>query len=146
MKVIYIKNVKGVAKINDIKEVADGFAFNKLIPQGLAIRATDDAIARVREGQQLSAEAEQKKDRELQQLLAKLAATKSITITNHPHAKGRLYNAVTAQEISHAIQTQHNIFVSKELLRQYVPIHETGEFKITIGTTKQSVTYLVKIM
>ncbi len=145
MKVIYIKNVKGVAKINDIKEVADGFALNKLIPQGLAVRATDEAIARVREGQQLSAEAAQKKDKELSELLARLASTKSVTIADHPHAKGRLYSAVTAQEIAHAIQTQHNVFIPKELMQDYEPIREAGEFTITIGNRNRSISYTVII-
>lgn len=145
MKVIFIKNVKGVAKKDDIKEVSDGYAQNFLIPNGHAIRATDEAIARVQEGKQLSAESQMKKDNELRDLLARVRETKSVVISDHPHAKGRLYNAVTAQEISHAIQAQHNIFVSKDLLLDYEPKREVGEHEVVIGDKKQSVKYFIKI-
>jgi large subunit ribosomal protein L9 len=141
MKVIFIKNVKGTAKKDDIKEVSDGYALNKLIPEGVAIRATDEAIANIKKGQQLSAESEMKKELELRKLLADLKKTESITITGRPHAKNRLYNAVTAQEISHAIQSQHQIFISKDLVLDYQPIHEVGEHDLTIGTKKQSISY-----
>ncbi len=114
---------------------------NKLIPQGIAIRATDEAIANIKKGQQLSAESEMKKDAELKKLLADLKKTESITITGRPHAKNRLYNAVTAQEISHAIQSQHQIFIPKDMLVDYEPVHEIGQHSITIGTKKQSINY-----
>lgn len=145
MKVIYIKNVKGVAKKDDIKEVSDGYALNKLIPQGLAIRATDAAIAQVQTGKQLSAESQMKHDAEMAALLAKIKSTKSITISDHPHAKGRLYSSITAQEICHAIKNQHNIFITKDLLINYEPKREVGEFEIAIGDKKQTISYLLKI-
>lgn len=145
MKVIYLKNVKGEAKKDDIREVSDGFALNKLIPQGLAVRATDAAIAQIQAGKQLSAESEAKKDAEMAALLSKLKSTKSITISDHQHAKGRLYNAVTAQEISHAIKNQHNIFIPRELLLDYESKREVGEFEVTIGDKKQSISYTLKI-
>lgn len=145
MKVIYIKNVKGVAKKDDIREVSDGFALNKLIPQGLAVRATDAAIAAISAGKQLSAESEAKKDAELAGLLAQIKNTKSVTISDHQHAKGRLYNAVTAQEICHAIKNQHNIFISRDLILDYEPKREVGEFGVQIGDKKQSISYAVKI-
>ena len=40
MKVVLRSNVDGVGKTGDVVEVANGFAQNFLMPQGLAIRAT----------------------------------------------------------------------------------------------------------
>lgn len=145
MKVIFIKNVKGTAKKDDVKEVSDGYALNKLIPEGVAIRATDEAIASIKKGQLLSAESEMKREGELKKLLADLAKTGSVTISGRPHSKNRLYNAITAQEISHAIQAQHSLFISKELFLGYEPIHEVGESDVSIGTKQHSIRYKIKI-
>ena len=47
MKVIFLKDVKGQGKKNEIKEVKDGFAQNFLIKKGLAVKATENAINKV---------------------------------------------------------------------------------------------------
>ncbi len=147
MKVIFIKNVKNIGKINDVKEVSDGYAQNFLIPSGSVIRATDDAITKIKEGQKLSTEAEMKKEDTLKQLLATLKKTTSVTLTGHTHdGKGHLYQAVTAQEICHAIKASHNIFITQDMILEYKkPIKEAGEHTVTIGTKKHSITYNVTI-
>ncbi len=148
MKVIFIKNVKGIGKINDVKEVSDGYAQNFLIPSGSVIRATDDAIAKIKEGQKVSSEQEMKKEGELKQLLASITKTGSATLGGHAHdGKGHLYQAVTTQEICHAIKAVHDIFITKEMILDYTkPIKTVGEHTITIGTKKQSITYHIVIV
>lgn len=147
MKVIFIKNVKGIGKINDVKEVSDGYAQNFLIPSGSVIRATDDAITKIKEGRKLSTEAEMKKEGELKQLLATIKNTGSVTLTGHAHdSKGHLYQAVTAQEICHAIKAVHDIFITKEMVLDYTkPIKTVGEHTVTIGSKKQTISYSVII-
>ena len=44
MKVVFLKEVEGSGRIGDIKNVADGYARNYLLPKGLAAPATADAI------------------------------------------------------------------------------------------------------
>ena len=147
MKVIFIKNVKNIGKINDIKEVSDGYAQNFLIPSGSVIRATDEAIAKIKEGQKLSTEAEMKKEDELKQLLAKLSKTQSVTLTGHAHdGKGHLYQAITAQEMCHAIKGAHDIFITKDFIIDYTkPFKTIGEHEVAIGTKKHSITYKIII-
>ena len=43
MRVIFLENVANVAKAGDIKEVADGYGRNFLIPKNLAILASSSA-------------------------------------------------------------------------------------------------------
>ncbi len=47
MKVIFLTDVKGQGKKNEIKEVSNGYAQNFLIKKGLAIKATDSNIGKV---------------------------------------------------------------------------------------------------
>lgn len=147
MKVIFIKNVKNIGKVNDIKDVADGYALNFLIPSGSVIRATDEAIAKIKEGQKLATEAEMQKERELKNLLATLAKTNSVTLIDHAHdTKGHLYQAITAQEICHAIKNSHDIFITQDMILDYKkPIKAVGEHMITIGTKKHSISYKIII-
>lgn len=147
MKVIFIKNVKNIGKINDIKEVSDGYAQNFLIPSGSVIRATDDAIAKIKEGEKLSTEAEMKKEVDLKNLLKTLAQTNSVALTGHAHdGKGHLYQAVTAQEICHAVKEKHDIFITKDMILDYTkPLKAVGEHAVTIGTKKHNIVYKVLI-
>ena len=47
MKVIFLKDVKGQGKKNEVKEVKDGFAQNFLIKKGLAVKATQNEINKI---------------------------------------------------------------------------------------------------
>lgn len=145
MKVVFRKNVKGIGKIDEIKEVADGYALNFLIPSGSAVRATDDVIASIASKKADQQQYEAVKDAQLKELLHHLSQSGGVTISNHPHSKNSLYQAITVQEIVHAINEQHRIFVPKDLVMDYKPIKETGEHNITIGTKKQSLSYTIKI-
>lgn len=147
MKVIFIKNVKNIGKINDIKEVSDGYAQNFLIPSGSVIRATDDAIAKIKEGERLSTEVEMKKEADLKNLLKTLSQTNLVTLTGHAHdGKGHLYQSVTAQEICHAVKEKHGVFITKDMILDYTkPIKIAGEHTITIGTKKNNIAYKVLI-
>ncbi len=147
MKVVFKKNVKGVGKINEIKEVADGYALNFLIPSGSAVRATSDVVTATVQKKEMIAAQEAAADQEMKDLVASIKKTSSVIISGHPHdTKGNLYNAITAQEIVRAIHEQHQIFVSKDLVMDYKkPIKQVGEHIVTIGAKKYSVVYTIVV-
>lgn len=143
MKVLFIKNLKGKGIIGEIKDVPDGYAINLLIPQGYAVRADEQVIEQLNTKQQKEAEMREVEHAKIKATLDSLRATKSIKISNHPHSRGHLYNAVTAQEICITIKEQHNIFISKEMILNYKPIKEYGESEVKIGNKDQSIIYKV---
>ena len=139
--------MKGVGKMHEVKEVSDGYAQNFLIPSGSAIRATGEIIQKIEISKQAASETEAQKEAGLKKLLAELDKTRFVTLSGHAHAKGHLYKAITAQEICHAIKEQHDIFISKELVMDYdKPIKEVGDTMIRIGTKKNAINYLVKVV
>lgn len=142
MKVLFTKNLRGKGKVGDIKEVPDGYAVNFLIAQGYAVRADGQVVEKFTKEKEKLSEMEIARDRELAETLKKLASTQSIKISGHPHSRGHLYSAVTAQEICNAIKAQHNIFITKDMIMHYdKPIKEIGGFEITIGNKKRSIPY-----
>lgn len=147
MKVIFKKNVKGIGKIDEVKEVADGYAQNFLIPSGSAVRATDDLISLIKTKKESESLNEVQKNEELKSLLAALAKTGSVTLSGKPHdGKGHLYQGITAQEICHAIKETRGLFVPKDLILDYEkPIKETGKHEVKIGSKKHSISYSVQI-
>lgn len=146
MKVIFIKNVKGVGKMDDVKEVADGYAENFLIRQGAAVRATPELLAKLEEKKRGAQSEQAAKMAEITQTLAALKSTKGIVIRGHAHNKNILYQAITAQEIAHAIHEQHHVFIPKDYILHYdKPIKEIGDHSVTIGTKDHSLKYMVTV-
>jgi large subunit ribosomal protein L9 len=144
MKVLFLKNVKGKGKIGDIKEVPDGYAINFLIAQGYAVRADENIVEKLHAEQEKNKEIKTLEDIKLAETLKALGNTKSIRISNHPHSRGHLYSAVTAQEICTAIKEQHGIFISKNMILNYdKPIKEFGESEVKIGNKNNSIIYKV---
>lgn len=144
MKVLFLKNIKGKGKIGDIKEVPDGYAINFLVAQGYAIRADENVVEKLHAEQEKNKEVKTLEDIKLAETLKALGNTKSIRISNHPHSRGHLYSAVTAQEICTAIKEQHGIFISKNMILNYdKPIKEFGESEVKIGNKNNSIIYKV---
>ena len=144
MRVLFQKSVKGKGKVGEIKEVPDGYATNFLIAQGYAVRADETVVEKLQAEQEKNKEIKTLEDIKLAETLRALGNTKSIRISNHPHSRGHLYSAVTAQEICNAIKDQHGIFISKSMILNYdKPIKEFGESEVRIGTKDNSIIYKV---
>ncbi len=69
MKVILLQNVPCLGKIDEVKNVADGYARNFLFPKHLAVQSTSSAIAEI-EAQKKKKAKDELKDLQKQQVLA----------------------------------------------------------------------------
>ena len=135
MKVILLKDVSKLGQTGAVKEVADGYAQNMLIPNGLAEMATDkkiEAIENKKEEVQAQNEAKEK------EIIASLKALdgKKIVMQLPVNEKGHLYKQVNADDIQTAIknETRQNIPVSAILLEQ--SLKEAGEHTISLKSAK----------
>ncbi|NLY80228.1 MAG: 50S ribosomal protein L9 [Lysinibacillus sp.] len=127
MKVVFLKDVKGKGKKGEVKNVADGYAQNYLIKNGLAVEATKEALARL-EGQKRHEE--KLAAQELQN--AKELKEKLENITLEIKAKagdgGRLFGSVSTKQIAEALQKNYGIKVDKRKM-------ECNEGIRTLGVT-----------
>ena len=130
MKVILRSDLSGVGKRGDIVEVSNGHARNYLLPKGLALVATDGAVAQatsMRRARDLRDAA----DRESAQTIASVLVAKTITITSKAGAEGKLYGSVTTGDIAQAIHEQANISIDRRKLH-VDPIKTLGTYSVSV--------------
>jgi len=135
MKVLFLQNIKGVAQIGDIKDIADGYARNFLLPRKLA-RAADASAIKQAEELKKKREAIEIKDKEA--AIALIAALKDvrIEITEDASDEGHLYGSVSAHKIAEELKKQKNISVHDEDLRLPHNLKTVGEHEVTIEPFK----------
>lgn len=129
MKVIFNVDVKGQGKKGELKEVSDGYARNYLLPRKLASEATTDNINTLK----LKEKAKQAQiAREKAEAMANAEKLSAVTVTIRAKAggAGKLFGAVTSQEICDALKAQHGIEIEKNKIVQSEPIKTFGSYKV----------------
>jgi large subunit ribosomal protein L9 len=130
MKVVLRTTVDGLGKRGDVVDVADGHGRNYLIPQGLAMRATEgaereaEAMRRVEQQRDL-------KNREAAQALANRLGTTPLTIAARASGEGRLFGSVSANDIVGAA-AHAGIEIERKWVDLEEPIKEIGDHSVTI--------------
>lgn len=129
MKVVLLQKVPGIGDIDDVREVADGYARNFLFPKHLAVQASTTVIAQVSaHKKKLAKEAEN--DLQEQQSLADRLDGLVLDIKEKVSDKGLLYAGIGAQRIADELK-KRNFSITKNQV-EMKPIKEIGEFPVTI--------------
>lgn len=138
MKVILLKDVRGIGMHGEIKTVADGYAINALFPQKLAQPATPEKIAEV-EAARAAREAEAAKEAE--QLDNKVAALrgKTIAIAARATEKGGLFKAVHEKDVSKAILAEHGLAIPESSIRFPEAVKTVGEHVVMLSSKNNKV-------
>lgn len=132
MKVILTKDVPGIGRMYDVKNVAEGYASNFLFPRGLAKVATDAEIKRV-EATKAAHEAEMKVQENLLAKSLESLKDKTITIAAKANEKGHLFSGITAEKIAKALQAETRMNVAASLIELKTPIKEVGEHTVDVS-------------
>ena len=130
MKVIFLANVKGVAKKDEMKEVKDGYAKNFLLKKKLAVEATPENIQALEEKRQKDKDREDKKIADAKALAEKLNKV-GITISGKGGDTGKLYGAITSSEIAKALADE-GLDIDKKDIALKDPIKEPGEYSVKV--------------
>lgn len=127
MKVVLLQEVKGLGKIDEIKEVSEGYARNFLFPKHLAVVAKDKALKELNDKKnKQSKEAEE--DLKLQQNLAAKLDGLEIVIKEKASEGGVLYAAVGHAKIMQELG-KRGIKIDRNQLENK-PIKKSGEYSI----------------
>lgn len=129
MKVIFNVDVRGQGKKGEMKEVSDGFARNYLLPRKMASEATADSINTLKLKEK-ARQAQMAAERAQAEEYAKKLGDVSVTIKARAGQGGKLFGAVTSQEISDALKEQCGLVIEKNKIVQPEPIKAYGSYQV----------------
>ena len=129
MKVVFNVDVRGQGKKGEIKDVSDGYARNYLLPRKLASEATADAINAIKLKEKAKAAQAAKEKAQAEEYAKKLDAVQ-VTVRAKAGNGGKLFGAVTSQEISDSLKAQHGIEIDKNKIVQGDPIKSYGTYTV----------------
>ena len=131
MKVILLQDVAKIGRKYEVRNVADGYARNFLLPQHLATFATPEAVART------AADRERKVgERALsEELLGKTFESLNdqiIEIREKMNEQGHLFSSVDREDIANAIRDQKNVALDPMYVDLDKPLKSSGEYDIEL--------------
>lgn len=129
MKIILKQDIRGKGKKGQMIEAAEGYARNYLIPRGLAVEATADAVNTMN----LQAKAKAKADAEAKaEALAIAEKLKScqVKIAAKGGEGGKLFGAITGKEIATALAEQFSLTIDGKKLVLEQPIKSFGSYEV----------------
>ena len=135
MKVVFLQDIEGSGRVGEIKNVADGYARNFLLPRGLAAPATAAAIKKAEARAAAEARSQAQLDEQAQALAEKLAGS-AITIVAKAGRKGRLFGSVTQADIAQEITNILGQEVDRHQVLLAEPIKEIGSHEVVIQLTR----------
>jgi large subunit ribosomal protein L9 len=136
MKVVFLEEVEGTARTGDVKNVADGFARNFLLPRKLAAPATDHYIniAHAKAGKE--ARRQDRLDDEARTHLLSKIEGKSIRIEVRVGEQGKLFGSVTGRDIAEALQEATRVELEHRQISLKEPIRELGTHEVPVKLTR----------
>ena len=145
MKVILLKDISKLGRKDEVKEVNDSYAFNFLLPQKMAVRATEQLIAAAEARRKIAETEKIVRHDELESAAAKLAG-KKIVIEKEASEKGKLFAAVSAEEILSEIKKQMGLVLDEKHFKIGEHLKEIGghQLPLQIGGKKINITVEVK--
>ncbi len=143
MKVILLRDVPRIGRKYDVKDVPDGHAFNMLLPQKLAERATPDALRRLENQKAKHAVEVAESDSAFAAALKKATEAEAV-VTAESNEEGSLYRAVHADDIVKAFAEKGIVLDERSIVIE-TPIKHIGAHtvKLASGTREGDVAITV---
>ncbi len=130
MKVILLKDVEKLGKNGEVKNVADGYARNFLIPNKMAVLATKSELIKLEEEKKIETE-KAEEELKLYQGIASQIDGLELEIPAKVIEDGKLFGAITTAKIVEVLK-EKNFEIKKEQIKLEEPIKEIGEYEATV--------------
>ena len=131
MRVILKREVAGLGRPGEVKDVADGYAQNFLLPRGLAIEATAGelkVLARARDAKRA------KQDRahgEAEELAKRLSET-TLVFRLKAGEQGKTFGSVTSKDVADALKREHKVEIDRTKVHLVEPLRSLGVHAVEI--------------
>lgn len=142
MKVILQKDIPSLGDAGDIKEVAEGFARNYLLPKKLVIVANESSKKAIDHQMKLIKIKKDKRKKTSEQLAASMSDVE-LTIPAQVGEEGKLFGSITSIDIAKHLKDK-GFEIDKRKILLDAPIKAEGEYKISIKL-EEGLTATVKV-
>ncbi len=137
MKVIMLKDVKGIGKKGEVVEVSSGYGANFLLPRGLAIISTPDAQKKLAKNNELEKERQKELKAEAEELAKRLEHI-DVEFKAKTGSDGRMFGTISPKEIEEGMLKQWGIKIDKRKFIDKYPANALGYTRLKIELYKGS--------
>ncbi|MBI2867842.1 MAG: 50S ribosomal protein L9 [Chloroflexi bacterium] len=131
MKVVLLQDIPRLGRPGDVKNVAEGYARNYLIPRGLAVLATDHELNRVDQIKKSAERKLAKEESELQAVADKINGA-SVTLQVKAGPGGTLYGSVTNADVAAELAKIAGYDLDKRRVELDEPLKEVGSHEVQV--------------
>jgi large subunit ribosomal protein L9 len=131
LRVLLTKDVENVGRAGDVKEVADGYGRNFLLPRKLAVAARKGAEDEAKRLQDAATKRETK-DRNEAQTVADEIDNKTVVVRLKVGAEDKAFGSITNQDIATALKAQHRVEIDRHKIDMKEPIRSLGEHQVSL--------------
>lgn len=145
MKIILLKDISGLGKKYDVKDVKSGYALNYMIPRGEAVQATRDVMKRY---DMLRAKIQGERVLHEQLTIKTLRDLdgKVITVIGKANDKGHLFAGIHKKEVVGELHKQTHQSIGEESVLMDQPIKEIGEHQVEISAQGKVVKVKINVI
>lgn len=140
VKVIFLKDVKSQAKKGEIKEVADGYAINYLIKQGLAEQLTEETYAKYQRNKKAEAANDKLLKEEALSLKEQIENLKLEFIVKTGE-EDKVFGSISTKQIKEELE-KHDIIIDRKQIKTKTAISTLGTHKVTVELYKNLIAEL----
>ena len=145
MRVMLTKDVESVGKAGDIKEVADGYGRNYLLPRKLAVIAGRGVEAEGKRLREAVAKRETK-DRTEAQALADEIGNKTVVVRLKMGSEDKAFGSITNQDVAAALKAQHRVDIDRHKIDIKEPIKTLGEHQVPLRLHRDVTAHVNRIV
>ena len=145
MKVVLRQDVENLGEKGSVKNVADGYARNYLIPKGMAVVATPGELKVVATNDAVKQRKVLRQEQELQGLAERISGQK-VEFEARAGGNGRLFGSITNGDIAEKLSAAIGTEVDRRKIVIDEPIRTIGEHPVTVhlvGKLRPQVTVVV---
>lgn len=131
-----LQDVPGLGKAGEVREVADGYGRNFLLPRRLAEFATPAVVRRLEAQKRAQARRQLVVDAEMAELAQALEGME-VTVKAKVGTKDRLYGAITSGDIAEEIHRVTGMEIDKRKIELEEPIRQLGQYEVLLRLSKE---------
>jgi large subunit ribosomal protein L9 len=131
VRVILKGEVRGLGRTGDIKDVADGYARNYLLPKGLAIEATGGELKHLAQERQAERTKKDRAHQDAEELAQRLGAV-TLVFRLKAGEQGKTFGSVTAKEVAEALKKEVRTEIDKTKVVLREPLRSLGVHKVEV--------------